>query len=1166
VLISDFAIRRPIITVVAMLALTVFGVIALFRLRTDEFPDVAPPFVSVAIPYPGASPDGVEKEVLDPIEEQIASISGVKKINGTAEDGFGLILVEFLFDKPLAEATQDIRDAISEIRDDLPGEMKEPIIKKLNDTDRPIVSLALNSTRLTPAELTRLADPTITRELRSIPGVAEVAVSGKLERELTVELRPEDLMATGVSVAEVVQAIELQNLAAPVGRVEGQYDERSIRLKGRLDGPDEFERLVVSERNGTLIRLGQVATVRDATEEQRTQALFNEREAVGIDIKKSKGYSTTEVASAILARVERMTPSLPEATTLAVVRDAGVRVTAAVRNVEEALVEGALLTVLVVFLFLNSWRSTVITGLALPVSVLASFIAVWAFGFTLNTMSLLGLSLAIGILIDDAIVVRENIVRHVEMGKDHFQAAHDGTDEIGLAVAATTFSILAVFVPIAFMSGVGGQWFKPFALTIACSVLVSLFVSFSLDPMLSAYWPDPHKPPEERGWLTRLLDRFNAWFNRIAQGYKRVIGWALDHRIAVVLIAIGTFIGSFQVLQTGMVGLAAVLLGTAVSAWLVCRPAHWSLHLAGTLFLTAVVLGGAFQLIRLVSGGMAGAAAWAGVVVLLALTLALGRAAYAAWRRLLARTPSGWTSVVGAVALGVMATVALLQGATRSGAQFGKVGVGFFPLDDRSEFTIQIETPPGSNLQYTRAKAEEAARLVRRHPEVLYTYTTLGGGTSGAVDVGNIYVRMVPKHRRRIDAETFAAGVRNEVTGIAGARMAVFTSDFGGGRKQLLLQIKGPDLAAISEAAEMVQRVVASVPNAVDLSLSSKGQKPELNVELDRGLAGSLGVTLGQVAQSLRPAFAGIDAGDWVDPSGETRDVEVRLSPEARRRAEDLRQLPLVVAGADGRPRTLPLGQVARIDESLGPAVINHLDRDLVVNVEWNVSGRSTGEVMADVLAGVSRLQLPAGVTYSSGGDAEAQAEVFGNIFIALGVAVMLMYLILVMQFGSFVDPLAILMSLPLSLIGVMLGLAMTGLTVNIMSLIGVILLAGIVAKNAILLIDFAKWAREKDNLSLREALIEAGAIRLRPILMTTFALIAGMIPVALGRGEGAQFRQPLGVAVIGGTLTSTLLTLLVIPTVYEILDEVRHWLIARFRRMVPATRPGRVPEVVGAE
>ncbi|MEO8201620.1 MAG: efflux RND transporter permease subunit, partial [Gemmatimonadota bacterium] len=525
--ISDFAIKRPTITVVTMLALVVFGAVALFRLQTDEFPDVAPPYVTVGLIYPGASPDGVEKEILDPVEEAISGISGVKKTMGSAEDGFGSILIEFQFEKSLSEATQDIRDAISAIRSDLPDEMEEPIIRKFNDTDRPIVSLALSSTTLSPAELTRLADPTITRELRSIPGVAEVAIAGDQQRELTVELRPDQLQAAGVSVAQVLQALQLQNIAAPVGRVTGALDERSIRLKGRLQGPEEFKQLVVAERQDALIRLGQVADVKDATEEQRTLALFNGREAVGIDIKKSKGYSTTDVSDQIRARAVALQKTLPAGTKLDLVRDAGTRVTASVKNVEEALLEGAILTVAVVFLFLNSWRSTVITGLALPVSVLAAFIAVWVFGFTLNTMSLLGLSLAIGILIDDAIVVRENIVRHVEMGKDHYTAAREGTDEIGLAVAATTFSILAVFVPIAFMSGVGGQWFKPFALTIACAVLVSLFVSFSLDPMLSAYWADPHVPEDKKPWITRKLDRFNAWFNRLAHGYRGVIAWAL---------------------------------------------------------------------------------------------------------------------------------------------------------------------------------------------------------------------------------------------------------------------------------------------------------------------------------------------------------------------------------------------------------------------------------------------------------------------------------------------------------------------------------------------------------------------------------------------------------------------------------------------------------------
>ena len=1055
-LISDFAIKRPIVTVVSMLALVVFGLIALGKLQTDEFPDVAPPIVTVGIPYPGASPDGVEKEILDPVEEAISSISGVKTISGSAEDGFATVVVEFLFEKPLQEATQDIRDAISGIRSDLPAEMKEPIIKKFNDTDLPIVSLALASNTLTPGELTRLADPGLTREFRSIPGVAEVEVPGKVERELTVQIKPAALQAAGVGVAQVVQALELQNLAAPVGRVTGDLDERSIRLRGRLERPEEFAQIIIAERNGQVIRLGQVADILDGTEEARSLALFSasgsagaagvNRQSVGIDIKKSKGYSTTQVADQVIARLETMKTKLPAGTTIDVVKNRGERVRHSVANVEESLLEGAFLTVLVVFLFLNSWRSTVITGLALPVSVLASFVAVWSFGFTLNTMSLLGLSLAIGILIDDAIVVRENIVRHVEMGKDHYTAAREGTDEIGLAVAATTFSIIAVFVPIAFMPGVGGQWFKPFALTMACSVLVSLFVSFSLDPMLSAYWPDPHVEHHKKAWITRQLDKFNHWFNRQAQKYKLVIAWALDHRWAVSAIAAGTF-----------------------------------------------------------------------VFALAMPSIKIGNNAL--------------------------------------------VGFGFFPEDDQAELNVTIESPPGSNIEYTRIKADEVVRQIQKHKEVRYAYTTIGGGQTGAVDVAKVYVRLTPKGDRNVSVEGISSRLREELKTVGGAKIAVFATDWGGGRKQVQLQARGNDTDELAAFADKALKAVESVPGAVDIALSTKGQKPELTVDLNRGVAGSIGVTVGQVAQALRPAFAGIDAGDWQDPSGEMRDVYVRLAPEARTRASDLRQLPLVIQGPNGAPTTAPLGQVATVKAGVGPAVINHLNRDKVVSVEFNTSGRSMGEVTNDAYTRMLAVPHGPSIRITKGAEAEQQGELFGQIFLALGVAVGLMYLILVMQFGSFLDPLAIMLSLPLSLIGVMMGLAVTRNTINIMSLIGVILLMGIVAKNAILLIDFAKWAREKQGLALREALIEAGAIRLRPILMTTVALIAGMLPVALGRGEGAQFRSPLGISVIGGVITSTLLTLVAIPTFYEILDEWRSAFARRFgMRVAQKTAEYRVP------
>jgi hydrophobic/amphiphilic exporter-1 (mainly G- bacteria), HAE1 family len=1089
-LISDFAIKRPLITVVTMVALVVFGLFALLRLKTDEFPDVAPPWLTVGVIYPGASPEVVEKELLDPIEEQIGSIAGVKRIMSKAYDGYAMLMIEFLYEKDLNEASQDVRDAISGIRADLPAEIKEPIVRKFNDTDRPIVSVAVSSTVLSSAELTRLVDPGITRQLRSIPGVADVQVFGKVERELTVELIPSRLQASGVSVGQVVQALQLQNLAAPVGRVTGALDERSIRLLGRIESPAEFANLVVTERNGRLVRLGEVANVRDGTEEPRTISLYadasGEREAVAIDVKKAKGYSTTDVADKLLARLDEVKKTLPPGTTLDVVKNAGARVRASVWQVEEALLVGAMLTVLVVFLFLNSWRSTVITGVALPISVLASFIAVWALGFNLETMSLMGLSLAIGILIDDAIVVRENIVRHVEMGKDHYTAAREGTDEIGLAVAATTFSILAVFIPIGFMPGVGGQWFKPFALTIAASVFVSLFVSFSLDPMLSAYWPDPHKEEHEKGWITRRLDRFNAWFNAQAQNYRKVIAWALDHRMAMITLAVGSFMAAFLLPTRGVSGLAAATLGMAL-----------------------IVFG-------LVTKRM--------------------------------NRPARWVIVAGGVAAFFVLPNLVPPWRT--------VGSAFFPEDDRSEFILKIETPPGSNLEYTRLKAQEATRIVRAQPEVIYTYTTLGEGATGAVDVGNIYVKTRPKADRKLDGqrtvEELAADIRRQMNRVAGATVSVFTSDFSGGFKQILVQVRGQDAGELALVAEQLRAEIAKIPGAVDIGLSSKGQKPELNVELNRGVAGALGVTVGQVAQSLRPAFAGIDVGDWIDPAGKSRDVTVRLAPEARRRAADLEQLPLVVMGPNGAPSTMPLGQVATITEGVGPAIIDHLNREPVVNVELNTSGRATGDVTADIMKLVERTPLPPGVTVTFGGDAEGQAEVFGQIFAALGVAVLLMYLILVVQFGSFMDPLAIMMSLPLSLIGVMLSLAVTNYTINLMSLIGVILLMGIVAKNAILLIDFAKWAREERGTPLREALIEAGAIRLRPILMTTFALTAGMLPIALGTGEGAAFRAPMGVAIIGGVMTSTFLTLLVIPTFYEVMDEIR----AKFSRRVGLASP----------
>lgn len=1032
--ISSFAIRRPIITITVMLAIVAFGLAALKNLQVDEFPDLDQPVVMVQIPYPGASPDVVEREIIDPIEEQIFALSGIDrgKTMANAVDGLAQFTVTFDYKKPVMEASQDVRDAISQIRGDLPQEMEEPIISRFDWGDQPILSLTLSSTTLDAKALTAIADPEIVGAFRSVPGVAQATVIGGNYPEMTVAVRPAAMQAAGIGINEVVQAIGVQNLAAPVGRLNGALEEQSIRLQGKLTDAAAFRQLVVAERGGRLIRLGDIADVHEGTEEQRTASTYNGQPAVGIDVKKAKGASTATVSDLLKVQVAKVQATLPAGVKLSIVRDAGVRVKAAVDHGKSTLLIGALLTVLVVFLFLNSWRSTIITGLALPVSVLAGFIGVWAFGFTLNMMSLLGLSLAIGVLIDDAIVVRENIVRHVSLGKDHVTAAHEGTAEIGLAVAATTFSIIAVFVPIAVMTGQAGQWLKPFALSIAGAVLASLFVSFSLDPMLSAYWPDPKRPEHEKAWITRTLDRFDAWFHRFTDRYGRVIGWALDHRFAMVSLALGSFI------------------------------------------------------------------------------------------------------------LAIYMMVAVL-------------GKGFVPISDRSELEMIVEAPPTANLRYTLERTEAVAAIARRHPEVEYSYVTLGTPLpmrTPGVDQAYIYFKLTPRQHRSVSEAELGAILRREVKQVAGVNVSVFTGGFGGAFKEFQLQFQGTDATVLSRLAQQVLDSARTVPGAVDVGLSARGPRKELSVQVDRGLAGSMGLSVGQIGQAMRAAFAGIDAGDWTDPTGKTRDVRVRLTPEARTNLMDLERLPLTVNGAGGQARVVPLGQVAKVSYDEAPAQIDHLDRQRVVTLEANTEGVALGTVTEAINAKLAGINFPPGYGVAQGGWNQQQAETFSAIFLALGIAIMLMYLILVVQFGSFLDPLAILVSLPLSLIGVVVALIVTNDTLNIMSLMGVMLLMGIVVKNSILFIDFAKWAREERGLPLREALIEAGRIRLRPILMTTFALIAGMLPVAVGAGEGADFNAPLGRAVIGGVIASTILTLLVIPTFYEIVDWLRSWMTSKMRKI----------------
>ena len=1017
---SDFSVKRPTATVVLIIALMCMGLLALSKLRVNQIPDVEEPIMFLQIPYPGASPDTVEREVVNRIEKSLQAIPGVNEVTANANEGGAQFTLKFNFSKNLIEASDEIRNAIASVRYKLPVEMREPVLQRFDPSSQPIINMALSSSKLTHAEISRMAEDVLADRFRAIDGVATVSVNGALRRELTVLLRAERLREYNVAVSDVVNALRTQNTNAPVGKIRGDMDEKSIRLVGRIGSPEEFQQIVVKRRGEEVVRLAQVAEIADGFAEVNGFSIRSGKPNVGITVTRSREASTVSVANAIKAEVVNINKdALAEGTELEVTRDGGEEAQNSLNNVIESLIFGAGLTIFVVYAFLNSWRSTLITALSLPTSVLASFIAVWLCGFTLNFMTLLGLSLAIGVLIDDAIVVRENIVRHMQRGSDRRTAALEGTAEIGMAVAATTFSIIAVFIPVAFMPGVSGEWFRPFALTVTCSVLVSLVISFTLDPMLSAYWGDPpdYETRPKTG-ISKVLQNFNHWFDHQADRYGNVIGWALHHRIAMALIAIVTFAGAI------------------------------ALH-----------------------------------------------------------------------------------------AAFG--GSSFLPASDSGNIMVDVRTPASSSIGYSRAKVERAAELARAIPETKDTNSFINSGG------GRIYIDIGKRKERDRSAKEIAVELRSKVAQLVGAEYVVLDELNNGSRKPVQIQFTGPDSRKLLEITNAYIEKLRLVPGAVDVGLSEQDPKNELQIELNRGLANSMGISVNDAAQSLRVAFAGVEVGDWVDPTGETRDVAVRLHPEDRVDAANIERLPIAVTGTN---LMVPLEQIATITMGKGPSGISHMDGKRTITVSANAEGRSSGEVTKDAMKLADSFDYPPGYGRNLSGAGQDQAELFKDMGIALLSGIALMYLILVMQFNSFTAPLAVMMSLPLSLIGVVLALLMTGDTLNLMSMIGIIMLMGLVAKNAILLLDAAR-KREAEGFQREEALMDAGRMRLRPILMTTFALIAGMFPVALGLGEGGEFYRPLAIAIIGGTITSTILTLLVVPTFYDSIEISRDRMVAKFNR-----------------
>ena len=1017
---SNFSINRPIATLVIVLGLMCLGLLALANLRVNEIPDVQQPVLVVQIDYPGAAPETVEREVINRIEKALQSVTGVYEMRSTAKDSNAQLVIIFDFKKNMVEASDEVRNAIATVRYKLPVEMREPVLIRVDPSSDPIMNLALSSTRQSQAEISRLAEDDVADKLRAIEGVATVEVTGSLKRELSILLKADRMREFNVGVSDVIAAVQAANTNAPVGRIVGPLKDQSIRLIGRIESPAEFGQIVVKRQGDQIVRLAQVATAVDGFAERSSFSLRSAHPNVGLFVARVRDASTVSVAKRVRATVEEINKTLPEGTHLDVTYDGGESAQDNLNNVIHALALGAVLTVFVVFLFLNSWRSTLITATSLPTSAIAAFIAVWACGFTLNFMTLLGLSLAIGVLIDDAIVVRENIVRHMERGADRVSASRAGTAEIGLAVAATTFSIVAIFIPVAFMPGVAGEWFRPFALTVACSVLVSLFISFTLDPMLSAYWGDPpgYRDAPDRSRLSLRLKRFNTWFDHQADRYGNVIAWALHHRRWMALAAVGS--------------LAAAA----------------GLH-----------------------------------------------------------------------------------------AAFG--GQSFLPVADADVIAIEVRTPSSASLDYTKLKVEKAAELARTLPETRATNSRVNIGG------GRVYVDIGKTTSRKRKAQQVAVDLRKLMAQLVGAEYVVLDDLNNGTRKPVEIRFHGQDTRTLLEITNAYMEKMRKIPGAVDVGLSELSPKDELRIELNRGLASALGISVNDAAQALRVAFAGVEVGDWIDPSGQARDVAVRLDPADRVDAENIERLPIAIAGTNV---VVPLNQIATVSMGVGPAQVQHLNGRRMIAVSANAQGRASGDVTKDALKLAQTFDFPAGYGVELGGAGKDQKEVFSAMFTALIMGVGFMYLILVVQFGSFTAPLAVMLSLPLSLIGVVLALVLTRSTLNLMSFIGIIMLMGLVAKNAILLLDAAR-KREAQGVDREEALMAAGRARLRPILMTTFALIAGMLPVAIGIGEGGDFYRPMAIAIIGGTITATLLTLLIVPSFYDSIEIARERAVAKFRR-----------------
>lgn len=1014
------SIKNPYLATVIMIALVLLGLVALRGISIEEFPDVKFPVVVVTTNYKGASPEVIEADIAKPMEEALNTLSGIKTIRSYSFEGTSTVVAEFNLDVNPDVAVQDVRDKVSTVSAAFRKDIDNPLVSRVDMQEQPMMSLVISANNMNLRDITEWVNQVAKKKLQTIQGVGDVKIVGGIDRQVRINVEPYKLQSLGLSITDVIKAIQAANDNYPAGDVQTETQKVNVRLNGKLTSPQDFANVVIAYRNNVAIKVSDVAVVQDGQDEYNSLTIIDGNRAVGLDIRPANKANVVDVSDGIYKAVAELNKTKPAGVNIMISYDRSKQIKASLHDVEKTLLEGALLTVLIVFMFLKSWRSTVITGLTLPIALIGTLFAIWVCGFTLNMMSLMALSLSIGLLIDDAIVVRENIVRHLHMGKTHFQAAMDGTNEIGLAVLATTLTIVAVFLPVGFMQGIIGKFFYQFGITVTVSVLISLLVSFTLDPMLSSVWHEPNNG----GWLARspigrFLDKFEQWFDDLIAWYEKFIRRSLHYKKTTLLISLGILIGSFMLVPF--------------------------------------------------------------------------------------------------------------------------IGGEFIPQADKGKFTVNFKTSTGSNVFYTEAKVNQVSNLLKQNIHDIQTITggvskNFGDGSNNAtltVDIGDKMSRS--KSINDVMLET--RHLLQKVGGITVQNIMPLGSP-GGDQKPINVDIKGDNVVVLKKVGDDLMAKIAKIPGATDLQTSFQDADPAYNLSVNRDVAANLGIKLSDIGSTLSSLFAGNKISTWEDPkNGENYDVVVQIPEDERNRdVLNLLQVPSSQINPDTNvPKMVSLSTVTTANEGLSPREIDHIDLQRKVTITGNITGGDNQKVFSQIQKLLDSYQLPSGYSFKQSGASEDMIQSFMYAVSALMIGVAFIYMILTAQFRSFIQPLVIMVALPLSFVGVFIALLTFGSTLNMFSIIGIIMLMGLATKNGILLVDFINQ-QLREGVDLLDAVVNAGKTRLRPIIMTSLAMIFGMLPLAISNGDGTETRKPMAYAIIGGMTTSTLLTLIVVPVLYYVI------------------------------